>query len=64
MTYGDTSLAGIVPTLVAGMGWGDARFAWFLVKTGKVKQDRCMPELAWMFSGKFVCKSLKNVLGR
>ncbi|OWY73427.1 hypothetical protein B7486_03550 [cyanobacterium TDX16] len=31
-------------SVVAGMGWGASRFGWFLVKNGKVKQDRCMPE--------------------
>ncbi|OWY71914.1 hypothetical protein B7486_09700 [cyanobacterium TDX16] len=47
-------------TRVAGVCWGGSRFGWFLVKNGKVKQDRCMPECAWQISGKFVCKSLKN----
>jgi hypothetical protein len=39
-------------------------FAWICVKSGKVKQDRCMPERAWKVSGNFVCKSLKNGSGR
>ncbi|OWY71780.1 hypothetical protein B7486_08940 [cyanobacterium TDX16] len=60
VTYSDTGLAGNVPTLVAGMGWGASGFWRFLVKNGKVKHDRYKPEDARKNSGKFVCKSLKN----
>jgi hypothetical protein len=55
---------GTLVSAVAGMGWGISRFRRFLVKNGEVKQERYMAELAWKISGKFVCKSLKNVPGR
>ncbi|OWY72654.1 hypothetical protein B7486_06990 [cyanobacterium TDX16] len=40
VTYSDTRPLGIVPTLVAGLGWGDARFGWFFGRNAEKSKRR------------------------